>query len=1782
MKNKHVSFVELCRRFMSCTLAAVMIFNLTAEASAQAVSRFKYKSSLSSADLEKILKDKTAVAQDKTFVYSTAPLEVQVNQINQQIKQKDPVLKQLEAIKKFFFPLFYPGGTKQNAFDIFVKQDKALIKEETASVRHSIQTQYDKTLAQFEEKLSDLKNKRIEASAPAEPETTAQKEERIKSIEDDMQSLREKFLEQLNRWKRESLAQLAGEEKSLLRGAKDRFASYQKKANQLRDQLVFKKKQELLSLYKTNPGKTLPYLIAIAPRLLSYRTVDGGSFFTKKEQAFLADIFIKDLAANNGCVKAQSTYTCERAFSALSGLGQIGKGDFEASVAVVEFVERHLNVPGVAGPILLAGASSLLSMGRAGAVGGILDAAVKKEHNATFPLSFAEFYEFGKYTLGGELRYLGEVSKTAQFRGVNNTFSNAWEELALMLAAEGSKESLEILQQYGVGRCRVIQQKNKFSIQCDTILPFLVGALISGKSGADNYTLSNIITQSGQYFSNRGAGKGVINISKEEAQKGQAVVAQNRQALKNLSNWTGLPPAAIFARHLFLSTMGDLNAQEELALDNKLYGVFSVAVKNANVKKGFSIAPYNTKSAQYVLKDSAYTRSKWWGIAARTCDAAMLVWFGADIVRSLPKAGRWMKLLGNGALASISKVAGRTRVLGRLKGLDNSAALMAEISKLRPNWTRNLNAKLASRLEGVVKAQAPLFNSAQFGSDMFRASSQTSSALATARLEGGKIVLDKNLVQSSKAAAAAQNRLDQMAANVNNQFMKNVFSFKSRLFGKDALYRQLWVKELYAAAPAGGPAYALTPNQRAIFELAGSIRGNKAFKVPQALTQQVSLMPNGHVNQAAVLHNLKMAGVSAAKVTETSRILDNAVKLADQSYMYRDRKWRYFLSAVPFGNDTYHAWRGNAVYRQILGKKVGVLLSESNAFTQTEKLKLTDMLAWNLRRDVSIKAPKSARALTPLTPRKPAVQYEARATFVRENDKTLALPLTLRMDPRVNGVSDRFYQHVDFIRESTGEYTLSMINAADKPFKLENFKIIARPGDLPKLAEAVSSSSQTLQLTMSPYAKQNWLVRGWNKGLNWLENTSWFPKKWSRSTAEKQRALMLQDNRLLASRVALTGDKEERFSSMLQVYRRAQDGSLMAVPMTVKADKFFNMGGLGVDKLVLENKGGFSFLDKAGMAVNIKNPFYFGIPKGEAGHLVTALKTSKITKPISLVVDAKKTDLWRMYVATGLSLSSASTGLLASLEEFYPGDKSYGASETDKMMITLFWPFVPSFFAPVFTPFVKRWGALNITKLALATSSIGLAFPIANGFVWNTPQNKTSSERPEGLPSYKWLYISAASIGMSSALLRASLNTLIGKASGSTGLVKSMLAKNIGSAALLVPPLVFGGLYSEDGNGLVSKPPTFASSFPVLGAGSVAAFLVMHNSSINRTIGREKGFKFAKGQVWSTLKREIADAYKLVLHPAMLPMMGGAFLLTGFESAAYNKATNQMLKPAAAEWASSSLFDISAGNLNQSHQKKNLTATFTGGALLVAPFFARWKAGPILNLFGADEKVRYTKMLQYSLASSAVGGGLLLAVDKNSDGSMNAWNWSKLIMGGTLLGLGTANVFQSLQNLATARYMGSAEVVNSLNAAKGLKAQKQLKDGYKAASRTVFSAANVGMALPPLLVSSAMDYMTNSDRPGGAMILDEQVPSYSLGMSYAFLGGGALISLYSLDVLKKGRAINLLKTLPLPIGANYLYKSWYKPQPKSQPLKLQLPTMEIGTYAKPLAPAPSLPAELNK
>ena len=140
MKNQPVSLVEAFRRFISLILAVVMIFNLTGQAAAQAVSTSKAKLPISADDLEKLLKERAYTAQNPSGFYTPSRQE-NIKRFFQELAQKDPVLKQLEEIRTFFNPLFSSATqtTKQSSFETFKEQDAQAIEKEAAAVRASRQ-----------------------------------------------------------------------------------------------------------------------------------------------------------------------------------------------------------------------------------------------------------------------------------------------------------------------------------------------------------------------------------------------------------------------------------------------------------------------------------------------------------------------------------------------------------------------------------------------------------------------------------------------------------------------------------------------------------------------------------------------------------------------------------------------------------------------------------------------------------------------------------------------------------------------------------------------------------------------------------------------------------------------------------------------------------------------------------------------------------------------------------------------------------------------------------------------------------------------------------------------------------------------------------------------------------------------------------------------------------------------------------------------------------------------------------------------------------------------------------------------------------------------------------------------------------------------------------------------------------------------------------------------------------------------------------------------------------
>lgn len=125
--------------------------------------------------------------------------------------------------------------------------------------------------------------------------------------------------------------------------------------------------------------------------------------------------------------------------------------------------------------ILAAGFSALLAVKDYAALRRILNRYTVKENSSA---SFGEYISLTYYagkakTAGG--RFLGRASVNTQY-STKYIYANTFMDLAKLLAEDGSQSSLALLKEYGVGK------------GFEGIRPFLAGALLSGKSGADAAT----------------------------------------------------------------------------------------------------------------------------------------------------------------------------------------------------------------------------------------------------------------------------------------------------------------------------------------------------------------------------------------------------------------------------------------------------------------------------------------------------------------------------------------------------------------------------------------------------------------------------------------------------------------------------------------------------------------------------------------------------------------------------------------------------------------------------------------------------------------------------------------------------------------------------------------------------------------------------------------------------------------------------------------------------------------------------------------------------------------------------------------------------------------------------------------------------------------------------------------------------------------------------------------------------------------------------------------------
>ncbi|MBR4592361.1 MAG: hypothetical protein IKO35_04050, partial [Elusimicrobiaceae bacterium] len=481
----------------------------------------------------------------------------------------------------------------------------------------------------------------------------------------------------------------------------------------------------------------------------------------------------------------------------------------------------------------------------------------------------------------------------------------------------------------------------------------------------------------------------------------------------------------------------------------------------------------------------------------------------------------------------------------------------------------------------------------------------------------------------------------------------------------------------------------------------------------------------------------------------------------------------------------------------------------------------------------------------------------------------------------------------------------------------------------------------------------------------------------------------------------------------------------------------------------------------------------------------------------------KKQIFW-LSVATGLSLSSASSGLINPLQDTFGTQ----ITETDKIWITLALPYVASFGSAFITPFVKKWGTLNILKSSFGFSMAGLATAGLAGYYGKVDTNN--------LPPLWPLFVSGAAIGISAALSRATLNGLIKTLDPSgASLLGSMLWKNIGSVALVAPAVLFNMGYNIHKNIKGEKiqktdGSDFSLAFPVLAGLSGAMWFKVSRLKIDKEIGKVAGFMpfnkidwkaplswpkmFAKN-TWSFLSNTGKDgmyALKLMGTKEVLPLVLATTAFTGFESAVFNKAGNQLLKPKI-----QNSLDNGEGSSNiftADNNLKNTAAFLATAGIAVFPALARKSSGKLVaGMRSLKEGTEYRRMLGLSYALNISGATLL------SMNGLDSWTgW----LGLSMLGLGTANVTQSFQNLANARVVKSAPVMKELS---GLNATAR-KDVIKAANTsmtTAFSTSQIGLALVPWFVGNRTDTLENKgiiERKDGPLST-LWIPATSIGIS---------------------------------------------------------------------------------
>ncbi len=1413
-----------------------------------------------------------------------------------------------------------------------------------------------------------------------------------------------------------------------------------------REEAVMKAVKDLWA-YKSMSPRARETLLLSTPIIAQLRTLNGKSFFTPQQTQWIVSQYIQILQKSKCATSKQIAGQCNLELTAISGLGMLTSSR-EAASAIEQFMTKT-RTSEYAVPTLLTGTAALLAMKQYSILGGFLYAATRDERDVSnFDILSVETMVNTLANINGQ--YLGEISKYAQYPLQANAtektaMGNAWEDVAQLLADNGSPQALELLRKYGVEKCVIYQEKtislqHKQVMSCTGIVPFLVGALASGKSGANQYKPTSVETTPGYVATNHGN----HYISPAQAQANARSLANRTQAFYYYASSKGLNNTAAIARHLFLQSMGDLNAESELRVDTKLYQVFKTATKGKTPKAGFGITAYTRNSPAYNAKRARQDRTQFFRKVARWADIGILVWCVVDFTK-------WSM---NGI--KIARAITKATSMARKGATVAQRAVMLRNLNIAPKLRSfvSVPGKIKNGMAPAVLAELPHFTSQTVELPKFAGFVESAGTLAANSLrfsaETGALSVDVASLTEQAAGTLTPEKIasfntlvGDVATQVNTQFANRSAWQRLWTWNKGASYRTQLANTLTELGGQRG--FALKDLNTMRFMISeGNItvpQNIATFKVP-SLLRNIQGTPTVNVESlTTVMATALKTKPTAEQLAHTQGLLEAAV--ADSNLQFLNRNWLTRQWNFLRGNH-------NTKYKNLLLDNLAAQFDKDGAiFTDATQYSVYNTLKQMISADRELHAPAWTQQFHHLgTASHDGKFHQMGSTLFQgaENQETpYSLPLLFQMQRKrwmrggIAGVDANAYQRVVITQQKDGSFMFGFGNNLSEPLKPSQFKLTLEADDVPTLLRASQGyTGAPLQLKLTSTSGTNMFTPGF------------YSKRW---TAFKQAR---QDGKFLPLGTFLRG-KNNIYVHEVPAQLRLADGSLQRLPITFKADSYL---GLRDASIVLEQNGTLAWYQNGTLLTQLPR-MSFGLPKNQIKPFLDITRNLSFNTPLRVSGLSGKNKITPLMWATGLSLSSASTGLIAPLENVY-GDN---ITEGEKTMISLAFPYLPSLAAPVFSPLVMKIGALRTLQIALGVSTAGLAFTAYKGF-----SGKLDNQN---LPPIWPLYVSGTAIGISSALSRSGLNLLIDSMGGGGTLLKSMAYKNIGSFALLLPPFVAN---------FIDKDIDFSLAFPVLGTLSAGALTWVSTSRISSNIGKVKGFmefkpfEFSRPiswlptlgkNSWTMLKatgKESWSTARLLATKEVLPLVLAATAFTGFEAGAFSKAGNQMIRP--------NLQSQDLPSWVPENNRKNYVSMLTNLSVIAFPLLARFTAKPTLKLMetgrAGDE---YRRMLQASFALNTVGAGLLYANGFNGYGSLG-------MLGIGLMGFGTANMTQSFQKLSNISVKSSsyARILT-----KGLAAaeKKEMEKSLVTKTMTGFPVQQLGIAIVPTIVSAYTDRQIN-------------------------------------------------------------------------------------------------------